>query len=176
MGTDALYNNTTGGSNSAFGSEALYSNTIGNYNVSMGNSSLHANSIGNDNTALGYQAGYNATGSGNVFLGHNAGYNETGSYKLYISNSETTPLIYGDFAAGRVCINNCTDPANALDINGRLTVRDWAAATSNPVCRNGNTLANCSSSLRYKEEIADLGIGNGDGGAAPARDLQVEGP
>ncbi|MFH0838244.1 MAG: tail fiber domain-containing protein [Patescibacteria group bacterium] len=109
-GNEALFSNTTGFNNTASGKEALYSNTTGLVNTAIGYSSLHSNTTGERNTAIGVQAGNsNISGSRNVFLGYQAGGNETGSDKLYIANTSTaTPLIYGDFATGRIGIGTNT--------------------------------------------------------------------
>jgi hypothetical protein len=55
------------------GSQALYSNTTGGHNVAYGNSALgnNSNPTGNYNTALGYSAGFNLTaGDNNVIIGN----------------------------------------------------------------------------------------------------------
>ncbi len=103
MGDNALYNNTTGFFNTGYGVNALWSNTTGN-----------------KNTAIGYQAGRSSTGTGSVFLGYEAGYYETGSNKLYIANSNTSTLIYGDFSTNKVGIGTTT-PSNALVVIGTIT-------------------------------------------------------
>jgi len=76
------------------------------HNTFLGNKTGYNISTGNDNVFLGYEAGYNNNGSGNIFLGNKAGLNETGSNKLYIANSDSEPLIYGDFEKQKVTINN----------------------------------------------------------------------
>jgi len=107
VGYGAGYYNTTGAYNNFIGSGAGFKNNTGNNNTLIGNYAGYFNTTGSNNTFIGYYAGYkNDNGTGNVFLGYNAGKNETGSNKLYISNSDTaTPLIYGDFSAGRVVVN-----------------------------------------------------------------------
>jgi hypothetical protein len=85
----------------------------------MGRLALYSKTTGNNNVALGSNTGYsNKTGSGNVFLGWSAGYAETGSNKLYISNNQTTPLLYGVFST--------TASANKLGI-GTKTVASGEA-------------------------------------------------
>ena len=88
-GTSALYNNTTGGNNTATGYGALYSNTAGrentangyfalynnkgSYNTATGYYALAFNTTGNFNTAFGYSAGSSSvTGNNNTFIGYNA--------------------------------------------------------------------------------------------------------
>jgi hypothetical protein len=91
-GALALYNNMTGGENTASGARALQSNRTGNFNTASGfdalvlnvsgsgntgtgHSALRVNSFGHDNTAEGFKALYNATGSFNIAVGSNAGVN-----------------------------------------------------------------------------------------------------
>lgn len=112
-GTGVL--NTTGNYNSFFGYNTGYNNTTGNHNSFFGYGTGALNTTGKENSFFGTSAGYdNTTGSRNVFIGHNAGWFETGSDKLYIANSKTNTLVYGDFAAG------------TLQINGKL----WANGAS----------------------------------------------
>jgi hypothetical protein len=139
IGSQAMPQITTGFSNTAVGRGALLGNLTGYQNIAVGRGALSQNTTGCDNTALGIGAltsnnadhnsavgvfaGYNnQEGGGNVFLGFKAGYNETGSDRLYIANSDTSTLIYGQFDTGRVCVN-CTDPSGTLDVNGSVRVR-----------------------------------------------------
>lgn len=124
LGSDALLSNTSGIFNVGVGLNAGRNNTTGGQNVALGKDALMNNSTGSSNIAIGYQAGFTATGTANVFLGNSAGSTETGSNKLYIANSSGTPLIYGDFANGKLGINTTT-PTGALSIdNASVTSRD----------------------------------------------------
>ena len=111
LGGSESTNNNTGIGQSALGSlwQAGDDNTaVGNAALGWGYDMQRCTAVGayalvqNDadyNTALGYYAGFsNVSGTGNLFLGYQAGQNETGSNKLYISNSSTSNLIYGDFS------------------------------------------------------------------------------
>jgi hypothetical protein len=92
------YDNTTGNYNAFDGYYSGYGNTTGSNNVANGAYAGYANTTGGTNTFLGAYSGYsNVAGQGNVMLGYQAGQNETGSNKLYISNSATDTLIYGEF-------------------------------------------------------------------------------
>ena len=72
MGSQALFNNTTGLSNTANGYQALYSNKTGGSNTATGVQALYR-TTGGGNIALGFQAGVNlTTGSNNIDIG-NAG-------------------------------------------------------------------------------------------------------
>ena len=119
-GDYALNANSTGSYNTANGDAALRFNITGNYNTAIGYAALYGQQYPNYNTAIGYAAGYSATGSSSVFLGYKAGYNETGSNKLYIANSDTSTLIYGDFSTSKVGIGTTT-PSTALHVNGTVT-------------------------------------------------------
>ncbi len=106
------------GDNIFFGQESGGFNTDGLGNATLGYQTLYNNAEGSNNLALGYQAGFsNANGSNNIFIGNQAGYSETGSNKLYISNSSSSPLIYGDLTAGLLGINTI-NPNATLDVLG----------------------------------------------------------
>ncbi|MCX6334493.1 MAG: hypothetical protein NT092_09330, partial [Bacteroidia bacterium] len=69
----------------------------GNYNTLVGSFTGTVLENASYNTIVGASAGAAMrTGNYNVFLGYQAGAGETSSNKLYIANSSTNPLIYGD--------------------------------------------------------------------------------
>jgi len=84
------------------------------------------------NTIIGAYAGFSMrTGTNNVFLGYQAGYSETGSNKLYIANSSTNPLIYGDLSTKQLGINT-TSLSKTLNVGGDAAVSgNLTAATLN---------------------------------------------
>jgi hypothetical protein len=88
-GDQALYNNTTGVSNTAAGVQALYSNTIGNANTAAGDGAAFSNTIGSDNTAIGVDAlASNTSGSNNTAIGRHSGENlTTGHNNIAIGNA-----------------------------------------------------------------------------------------
>ncbi len=74
----ALYLNTTGQYNTAFGTAALLENTA-SYNTALGTFALEINGTGSNNTAVGYEAlGQNGGGGDNTAIGVQALYNNTG--------------------------------------------------------------------------------------------------
>ena len=84
---------------------------------------MQNNTEGDYNVCIGTFAGQNnVTGSRNVFIGAKAGMNETGSNKLYIANTSSKTLIYGDFKENKVGINT-TNPQGTLDVNGEIYQR-----------------------------------------------------
>jgi hypothetical protein len=101
-------------------------NVNGEQNVFLGYRSGQG-SAGSNNVFLGYQAGEGNTGTGNVLIGYQAGYYSAGiSNSLFIANSLTsTPLIGGDFAAGRVGINHIPT-TYTLEVGGTI----WANGAS----------------------------------------------
>jgi hypothetical protein len=128
VGTFALNNVTTGSNNTAVGAQTL-NTTTGTANTVVGAFAFRQNT-GSTNTALGAGTGdQNTSGSGNVFLGCNAGYYETGSDKLYIANSDTKTLIYGDFAAGKVTIGT-TELSSTLTVKGTAEMTGFKLTTS----------------------------------------------
>ena len=48
---------------------------------------------------------------------------------------------------------NTTTPGYTLDVNGEIHVGTLAAGSGTSICRNGNVLSSCSSSIRYKENV-----------------------
>lgn len=70
----------------------------------------------------------------------------TFDYLLYIKNN------------GNVGIGT-TSPAQALEVNGKVKIDSFASAASTTVCENGNVLATCSSSIRYKEQVKPAPFG-----------------
>jgi hypothetical protein len=78
LGTQALFSNTTGGSNYAFGYYALGSNTTGSNNSALGREALRSNTTASGNTAVGYQAAYSTTTAINsTAIGYQALYAQT---------------------------------------------------------------------------------------------------
>ena len=147
LGNASGWANTTGTGNLFIGHNAGEKNTVGINNTFIGIAAGDLSLNGNSNTYVGDHSGYsNLAGSGNVFLGSYAGYNETGSNKMYISNSPTTtPLIGGDFSAGRVGINRMPT-TYALEVGGTI----WA---------NGTAIAAglaTWSDARYKTDITPI--------------------
>ncbi len=120
VGMEAGRGNTKGYDNVFMGYQAGFGAMVGDRNIFIGNSAGRSTSSGNNNVSIGYQAGYsNSLGSSSVFLGYQAGYDETKAGRLYIANSRTRTLIYGEFYSKKVGINTIT-PEATLDVNGSM--------------------------------------------------------
>lgn len=92
--------------NIGMGRQCMYNLVDGEHNVCIGTYTGQYLTTGNYNTFVGRNAGGEvATGSNNVFLGNSAGASMTGSSLLAIG-SGAAPLVYGDFAAGHLTIND----------------------------------------------------------------------
>lgn len=134
IGNLSLSNNLTGNNNFSFGNTNLQSLESGDDNISIGRANLNSlisgtgniaigsnalssNTGGTDNIAIGFGTlSDNIGGSRNIAIGFNAGKNETGSDKLYIANSNSSTLIYGELDNGKVGINT-TSPTNAFHVS-----------------------------------------------------------
>lgn len=144
VGMRAGYANTSGWGNTIVGAWSGDIYCDGSQNTYIGTTIGRWNQSGIRNTSLGYAAGYDNLGSGNVFIGCEAGFRETGSNKLYIDNFDTTtPLIYGDFAANRVGINNAA-PGYMLVVGtggARCNGTTWIDGSSREVKENVEALS-----------------------------------
>ena len=107
----------------------------GNYNTLVGSFTSTVLENGSYNTIIGASAGgAMRTGNYNVFLGYQAGASETGSNKLYIANSSTNPLIYGDLSTKQLGINT-TSLTKTLNVGGdaAITGNITAGSVTGPV-------------------------------------------
>jgi hypothetical protein len=76
-GNQALFNVTTGVSDTALGGRALYSDTTGSNNTAVGCAALFRNTFGDDNTATGAAALFNNLGHDNTANGYQALFHNT---------------------------------------------------------------------------------------------------
>jgi len=123
----------TGNYNIAIGSEALFNGTTGANNVMIGyraGRGTASNSSAN-NVVVGHGAGAGLTsGSSNVLIGYNAGSAlTTQSNQLYISNSnDATPLIQGNFSTDALTFNGSTTTTGNVTVSGTTTYTAPAAS------------------------------------------------
>jgi len=158
LGMFSMFDNTSGSYNLSAGTSAGLSNTTGSNNVNLGSSANYWNQTGSNNVIIGIEAGIGTdyhNKSGDVFLGYRAGYYETGSNKLYISNSSTNDLVYGDFSAGTLGLGGTSASSSPkLYINSTGNV---GIATSTPVAKlevNGSlkTGSTTVSTINYADD------------------------
>jgi Chaperone of endosialidase len=158
FGTGALYANTTGGTsgktggNSAFGNFALLANTTAGGNSAFGFSALTANTIGANNVAVGAAAlAALASGNGNVAIGTGAGGNLSAaeSNDIYIGNSG----IAGESNTIRIGYIGTATAAYMAGISG-----ETSANGVDVLVNSAGQLGTVKSSLRYKHQIADMGV------------------
>ncbi len=147
-GRSALYSNTTGSQNTATGYHALYLDTTGSYNTASGYAALNYNTTGNSNTAVGHGALYhNQTGDFNTAVGHSAG---QGSAAL----TNTTSIGYNTQPSGSNEVRLGNGDVTALFCMGATSViggSDWL------VVNGSGQIGKSASSLRYKENVVDIG-------------------
>ncbi|MGA2116481.1 MAG: tail fiber domain-containing protein [Bryobacteraceae bacterium] len=157
-GVSALLGNTTGYANMASGSNALLSNTTGSYNTASGASALASNTTGSYNTASGFSAlFYNTTGSYNIAIGPQAGnlVPRGSNYNIHIGSQGTI----SDAGTIRIGTPGLQTSFFAAGVNG---VTIGLSGAVNVVVDGNGQLGTVSSSLRYKEDIADMGDASGD--------------
>ncbi len=169
IGESALKADTTGSSNLAAGYGALNANTTGDWNTAVGVDALDASSSANRNTAVGAFAlagdttgatntatGFgalesNSTGYGNAAFGYNAGSNlASGSNNIMIGNRG----VAADGATIRIGDPLLQTKTFIAGIRGATTGQNNAVTV---VIDSNGQLGTASSSIRYKEDIHDLG-------------------
>jgi Chaperone of endosialidase len=186
VGSDACLSNTNGDSNTAVGSFALYANTTGDVNTAVGSGTMPSNTTGSANTALGVNAlNLNTTGGSNTAVGFQALFgNTTASNSTAIgSNALGNSSGTGNIALGRLAGFNITSGNNNIHIgnsapgNESNTIRIGNTQTATFLAGvNGVTLSSgtevfvdssgrlgtITSSLRFKEDIRDMGEASRD--------------
>ncbi len=170
IGSAAGFESTTGLSNTFVGTNAGTQNTVGFNNSFFGANAGGQKTTGNDNAFFGGDAGaFTNTGNGNSYFGSRAGgANEINNaaaigFRAFVTQSNS--LVLGGISGvnGGVSTNvgiGTTAPADRLDVNGIIRVSTLGAAGGTNLCRNAlNQISTCSSSLRYKINIAPFGFG-----------------
>jgi hypothetical protein len=172
-GVGALQTNTVGGFNTATGYNALTSNTGGVYNTAFGEAALGNNTGGAYNIAIGYSAGANQPPGNNdsIYIG-SAGtpIDAPGSIQIGTQSGEASGTITigaaqtgGTFIAGIYTgIPNFINLPVCVDSKGILGTVGCNIALNPPPCINVGCLpiggvTRTPSSLRFKDQIADMG-------------------
>jgi hypothetical protein len=147
-----------GAGNTAIGSGAIGNAINGNFNTAVGMFALNNNNHGNSNTAVGVNALANvATGVNNSALGSFAGLYITGDYNIAIGSN--TVGAAGESAVIRIGSAPYQTTAYIAGIYGVTTGQPSAS----PVVIDGNgQLGTVASSIRYKQEIQDMGDASSD--------------
>ncbi|HEX3551765.1 MAG TPA: tail fiber domain-containing protein [Thermoanaerobaculia bacterium] len=154
VGAGALPSNTNGTSNTAVGADALDNNTTASANTAVGYEALFGTTTGGNNTALGANALANTNGSNNIGVGVRGGVNITsGSYNIDIGNTapgnESNTIRIGD-------VNHQT-AAFLAGVNGATSASGVAVYVD-----AFGQLGTVTSSLRFKEDVADMGEASHD--------------
>jgi hypothetical protein len=106
-----MYNNDTGGNNTAIGDLSLFSNVSGANNVAVGDSAGYSNLIGEQNTYIGFNAGQqHTTGSSNIIIGSYSGGNSKRMSNSTIIGPGVTPggLLFDTTTGSFIAIGNGT--------------------------------------------------------------------
>ncbi|MDP3889519.1 MAG: tail fiber domain-containing protein, partial [bacterium] len=151
VGSEALDANTTGELNTAVGSVALGANTIGDSNTAVGNSALNSNTTGSQNTAVGSVAlGTNTTGIDNTAVGYQAG--------LFLTGDDNICIGAGVTGAGGVSNNiRIGIPVDGVGQTFIAGIRGVAVVGDAVLVTAAGQLGTLASSLRYKQDIEDMG-------------------
>ncbi len=75
-----------------------------------------------------------------------------GNFAIYDASANAS------YFNGNVGIGTVT-PAQKLEVNGEVKIDTFGSATSTQVCQLSGVLSNCSSSIRYKEDVRDAPFG-----------------
>jgi trimeric autotransporter adhesin len=162
----------TGSRNSFYGSGAGQVSTGGFHNTFIGGQAGGANTTGDDNTFVGLDSGLiNTTGSSNTIIGANSNLSANNllnataiGANAFVAQSNALILgsvngINGATSDTKVGIGTTT-PLDTLDIDGIMRLRVLGSGGILALCHNINKqISTCSSSLRYKTDIAPFSSG-----------------
>ncbi len=182
LGNSAGSRTTTGGSNTFLGTQAGSDNTTGYNNIFIGTISGSNNSTGFSNVLIGVQSGVIVSGSYNVGLGFQSQGNPAGTYNTVIGASSSTAVgsnntvlgantsAFGNAgndifyataigAGAKVKFSNTIVLGRDLG-EDKVEIPGLGVAGSTTLCRNqSRQISTCSSSLRYKTNIAPFNFG-----------------
>lgn len=149
FGSNAGLNNTTGALNSFFGSNSGNSNTTAFGNTFIGSDAGGLTNVGGGNTFIGYYAGKtNISGLSNTLLGSSADVNAVNLTYATAIGAEAVVATNNTIVLGR---------PNGLD---KVRIPGLGTAGATTLCRNANNeISTCSSSLRYKTNVAPFNFG-----------------
>ena len=161
FGFDAGIDTSTTSENTCVGDLACHQN-IGSSNVCVGSESCYANQSGSYNTQIGTAAGQNFHGNYDIYAGYQAGfYNNLGDGNIDIGSQGCANNGCGGPESNIIRIGNYLD--NSYTKQTQVFI-ETILANHNPsnsaeVVINTTTgqLGYMGSSLRFKEQIADMG-------------------
>ncbi len=179
FGSEAGMANTSGNQNSFFGYQAGKSNVSGGGNAFFGENAGSSNVSGFNNAFFGTQSGNKVTGSNNSFLGSAAGNIATSAFNNVLigfnTGSTQTTEDNNTLVGFDADINVGVSFSTALGSGAKATlshtivlgtsaetvvIPNLGAAGATQLCRNAqNQIATCSSSARYKTNIASFNSG-----------------
>jgi hypothetical protein len=150
--------NNSGDNNAFFGFEAGNSNTTGFENTFVGDSAGQFTTTGDYNTFVGKDAGrFNTTGTSNTALGRHADFTVNNlvfatAIGAHADVSTNDTIVLGKVAGTYL---GAARPADTVLVRGLLQVPTLGSAGGTALCRNGsNQISTCSSSIRYKTDLA----------------------
>jgi hypothetical protein len=162
-GFGALNSNTTGSDNTGVGFGALNFNTggtspAGSQNTAVGSSALHGSTSPqtvSNNTAVGFQALLNNAGNSNIALGANAGESlNGGNSNIYIgADVPSAPTPAAESNTIRIGFTGQT----STYIGGIYGTTTSLSSGSAVVVDSSGQLGTILSSIRYKEDVQDMG-------------------
>jgi hypothetical protein len=170
VGWATLASNTTGSENTGIGLGALNHNLTGSNNTAVGQEALNDLSAADDNTAVGQRALVTTTGGSNTAVGRNAlSANVTGSGNIAVGAAAGQSITAG---SNNIDIGNSApgDESAAIRIGTAGTqtaafIAGISGATSSGgvavFVNAGGQLGTATSSLRFKEEVEEIGAASG---------------
>ncbi|HJV90339.1 MAG TPA: tail fiber domain-containing protein [Holophagaceae bacterium] len=149
VGAQALRGNTLGGGNTSLGYQSMVYTDLGQSNTAVGSLALYQSAASSSNTAVGYGALRNLTsGDSNIALGTDAGQAiNIGQRNIYIGHN-------GGNESDTLRIGTLQSRTFIAGIRGRTT--SWNNAIPVVIDQDGQ-LGTVSSSLRFKEDVQDMG-------------------
>jgi|ERR1043166_832872 hypothetical protein len=147
--------NTTGYANSFFGTLVGVNNTMGQYNSFFGEQSGYLNTTGAENAFFGVAAGNtNTIGDHNTIIGYNA---DVGSNNLSFATALGANAVV---SSSNTIVLGRADGSDTVDVPGKLQIDTLGVAGSTALCLNSSSrIGTCSSSLRYKTNVARFSQG-----------------
>lgn len=177
LGSSTGFSNTSGAGNTFAGATAGNANVGGGGNSFFGAETGRSNVGGNSNSFYGYNSGVtNVSGSENTLMGWRTDTTANNLFNAAAIGSRATvsqnnSIVLGSIQNVNGCnlIINCdtvkvgigtTAPQDRLDVNGIIRVSTLGVGGPTQLCLNAsNQISNCSSSLRYKNNIDPYSAG-----------------